>query len=120
MLAYPRTLTVSCTRSLGILLADTKCVLSHIKALYRTVESDHILLELDIVAFGIAEHKPCLTVIVYHNSRVDVIPIRTAERLAEDVLVRSLGFVSNADAYRSAVGSCCEIEVILAISLDTL
>ena len=120
MLAYPRTFTVSRASSLRILLADAECFLSHIKALYRTVESYHILLELYVIAPRITEHQPCLTVIVYHNSRVDVVPVRTAERLSEDVLVRSLGSVSDADAYRSAVGSCCEIEVILAIALDTL
>ena len=119
MLAYPRTFTVG-----GLVIAGSRTELlrCHIKLLYIRAERHHILIEFYIVAGRISEHEPCLTVIVDHNCRVDICPVRTAQRLTENVLIRTFGAVCNSNADSTSLSFICssEVEIILSVALDAL
>ena len=87
------------------------------------VKSDHVLLELDIVAGGISEHEPCLTIVVDKNSRVDIRPVGTAERFAQSVLERTCGRVCNSNAYAASASRIVfesHIVIEFTVAFDTL
>ena len=119
MLVDPRTFAVAA----AVLLAGTESLRGHRELLNLPVERDHILFQLDIVAGRVAEHEPCLPVVVDDDSRINVPPVRAAERLAEHILVGTFGIVCNRNADGSSAAGLIgsrEVEVVFAVALDAL
>ena len=46
----------------------------YVQATYLTTICYHIAVELQVVALWITPHQPCLTIVVNHHGRIDMVP----------------------------------------------
>ena len=105
-------------------IGRTETFLGHLQIEHFAIEADHVLLQLHAIDAGIAPIEPCLTVIINHHRRIDVIPRailieRLADGITEGACRRVADSNANGHALRQAtVGT--DIPVELTVALDGL
>ena len=101
-----------------------KGFLRHIQTSQFTTIRYHVAVELQVVALRVTPHEPCLTIVVNHHRRVDMIPGTVLEeRFTDGITERTRGRVADSHTDSHATrqfGMGTDIPVELAVALDGL
>ena len=52
----------------------TKSLFRHVQTTQLTTIGNHVAVEFQVVALRITPHQPCLTIVINHHCRIDMIP----------------------------------------------
>ena len=80
---------------------------------------DHILIQPDIIDFGVSPVHVCLAIIVNHNGRVNVMVAVADQRSSDRIPERTIGSIGNKHTYPDTTGHGA-VKIKLSVSFNTL